>query len=170
MPARNMCFKLVTHFFLFIMGHEWLYIHSHSKTHLWGRVLSQLGIQTLISSQQSPTYFPLIKQAHQRNIIYKMPSLGHPSVIVQNIHFGLKHFRHKWWSNPTRIPLHGYICNFSHPDVRVGIIRLSVIFQKICSRMLIQNEITWLKQFNVETCVRWNFGCLHAFGILCLTW
>ena len=38
-----------------------------------------------------------------------------------------------------------------HPSARAGIIRLSIVFQKVCSKEVKPQEIVWLKQYVAET-------------------
>lgn len=38
-----------------------------------------------------------------------------------------------------------------HPGARAGIIRLSVLFQKICAKVVVPGEIPWLKEYAAET-------------------
>lgn len=43
------------------------------------------------------------------------------------------------------------IPNVLHPLAHVGIIRFSIVFQKVCSKEVNPYEIAWLKQYVVET-------------------
>lgn len=43
------------------------------------------------------------------------------------------------------------IPNVLHPLAHVGIIRLSIVFQKVCSKEVNPYEIAWLKQYVADT-------------------